>query len=387
MIGASPQSVKNPLPWPFGSSLIPFCSIRGDGRRAVCPHMQSGSPKITALSPPLLMKRFIFKTIAPWIITVVALYLAFRGVEWEMIVSHAQSVRLSYVFAAVFLTIISYILRSARWPVLCPDLSLPFSSSLRVLVLGFFMNNILPARAGELVRAHLGAKVVGKPRTLMLATIASERLADGLTLSILFAGTILLFGQGHLDPEYAQNLLYVAYLFVAVTAGVIVTLLFREGIFSIFDKLTTKLSHKASTYALSRAQIFIHGLSPLCSLSAAFKISLWSIVIWSVELGAFACVAYAYDANLSLFGTVLFLVSVNFSSLIPAAPGGFGVIELVAKNVLMSVGVASSELALCIVLTQHVIQYLVIGVPGVFLLSTLRSQMTDMTEASQAANA
>lgn len=333
------------------------------------------------------MKRFLFRTIVPWLVTVVALYLAFRGVEWGMLVSHAKSVRLSYVFVAIALTIVSYILRSARWPVLCPDLSLPFFSSLRVLVLGFFMNNILPARAGELVRAHLGAKVVGKPRTLMLATIASERLADGLTLSLLFAGAILLFGQGHLDPEYAQNLLYVAYLFVAIAVGVIVTLFFREGIFIIFDKLTAKLSHKASTYALSRMQIFIHGLSPLCSFSAAVKIALWSIVIWLVELAAFACVAIAYDSQLSLFGTVLFLVAVNFSSLIPAAPGGFGVIELVAKNVLMSVGVASSELALCIVLTQHVIQYAVIGIPGAFFLSTLRSQMSDMVEATQAANA
>jgi len=333
------------------------------------------------------MKRFLLRTIAPWAVTVVALYLAFRGVEWEMIVSHAKSVRLSYVCAAIALTVTSYILRSARWPVLCPDLPLPFFSSLRVLVLGFFMNNILPARAGELVRAHLGAKVVGQPRTLMLATIASERLADGLTLSLMFAGAILLFGRGHLDPEYAQNLLYVAYLFVGIALGVIATLFFRQVIFSASDRLTAKLSHRASTYALSRVRIFIHGLSPLCSLSSALRISLWSLIIWLIELAAFACVALAYDTQLSLFGTVLFLVSVNFSSLIPAAPGGFGVIELVAKNVLMSVGVASSELALCIVLTQHMIQYVVIGLPGLFLLSTLRSQMSDMVESTQAANA
>lgn len=333
------------------------------------------------------MKRFLLRTIAPWAVTVVALYLAFRGVEWEMIVSHAKSVRLSYVCAAIALTVTSYILRSARWPVLCPDLPLPFFSSLRVLVLGFFMNNILPARAGELVRAHLGAKVVGQPRTLMLATIASERLADGLTLSLMFAGAMLLFGRGHLDPEYAQNLLYVAYLFVGVALGVVATLFFRQVIFSASDRLTAKLSHRASTYALSRVRIFIHGLSPLCSVSSALRISLWSLIIWLIELAAFACVAFAYDTQLSLFGTVLFLVSVNFSSLIPAAPGGFGVIELVAKNVLMSVGVASSELALCIVLTQHMIQYVVIGLPGLFLLSTLRSQMSDMVESTQAANA
>jgi glycosyltransferase 2 family protein len=330
------------------------------------------------------MKRFLFRTLLPWTITVVALYLAFRGVEWDMLFSHARSVRIPFVAGAITLTVISYVLRSARWPLLCPDLSLPFSASLRVLVLGFFMNNVLPARAGELVRAHLGAKVVGKPRTLMLATIASERLADGLMLSLMFAGAILLFGRGHLDPEYAQNLLYVAYLFVGIAVGVLTTLFFRERIYSVADSLTSKTSHRASKYALSRMQLFIHGLSPLCSLSSAARITVWTIVIWLVELGAFMCVAMAYDAHLSLFGLVLFLVSVNFSSLVPAAPGGFGVIELVAKSVLMSLGIESSELALCIVLTQHVIQYAVIGIPGAYLLSTLRSQIQDMSNGALA---
>jgi uncharacterized membrane protein YbhN (UPF0104 family) len=98
---------------------------------------------------------------------------------------------------------------------------------------------------------------------------------------------------------------------------------------------------------------------------------------------AFAAVSKAFGGDLLLSGTVLFLVAVNFSSLIPAAPGGFGVIELIAKSVLVSAGVASPELALSMVLAQHIIQYLVIGVPGAFLLSNLRSQLSDMSEGLQ----
>ena len=43
-------------------------------------------------------------------------------------------------------------------------------------------------------------------------------------------------------------------------------------------------------------------------------------------------------------------------------------------------GVESGELALSMVLTQHVIQYAVIGAPGAFLLSTLRAQLSDMSD-------
>ena len=333
------------------------------------------------------MKRVIFKLVLPWLITIVALYLAFKGVDFGTLMAHARDVHVPALLGVIALTVLSYILRAARWPLLFPDSPLPFGASYRVLVLGFFMNNILPARAGELIRAHLGSKVVGKARTLVLATIASERLADGLAISLMFALIIMVFGQGQLDPEYAQNLMYVAYLFVAVAVGVIAVLLLREKIFALTDKVSEKLDHRASTYTLSRIQMFIHGLSPLCSPKRAVKIALWSVLIWLVELGAFACVARAYQTPdqplLSLSGTVLFLVAVNFSSLIPAAPGGFGVIELVAIKVLTTVGVASKELALCMVLTQHVIQYVVIGIPGAFFLSTIRSQLKDMSGSFQ----
>lgn len=330
-----------------------------------------------------VMKRIIFKFVLPWLITLVALYLAFHEVSLESIRTYVGGSRKVYLVGVVVLTILSYILRAARWPLLFPNTNLPFGASYRVLVLGFFMNNILPARAGELVRAHLGGKVVGQARTLVLATIASERLADGLAISLMFALIITIFGRGQLDPVYAQNLTYVAYIFAGVAIAVIGVLLMRNRIFAFTDKVAERIDHKASTYTLSRVQMFIHGLSPLCSPSRALKIALWSTVIWLVELGAFACVAAAYNSPLSLSGTVLFLVAVNFSSLIPAAPGGFGVIELVALKVLTSAGVEPKALALCMVLTQHLIQYIVIGVPGAFLLSTLRAQLRDMAESAQ----
>jgi uncharacterized protein (TIRG00374 family) len=245
------------------------------------------------------------------------------------------------------------------------------------------MNNILPARAGELIRAHLGAKVIGCARTLVLATVASERLADGLTVSLFFILILGFLGRGNLDPAIADNLMYVAYLFAAVAVGVIVVLSLRNQLVALLDKVSSRLDRKSSTYALSRVQMFIDGLSPLRNPSRAIRIALWSVVIWGVELGAFAAVSKAFGGDLSLSGTVLVLVAVNFSSLIPAAPGGFGVIERIAKSVLVSAGVASPELALSMVLAQHVIQYAVIGIPGAFLLSTLRSQLADMSDGVQ----
>ena len=73
---------------------------------------------------------------------------------------------------------------------------------------------------------------------------------------------------------------------------------------------------------------------------------------------------------------VLFMVAVNFSSLIPAAPGGIGVIEAVVKTVLVSVGI-DAELALAMVITQHIMQYLVVGIPGAAIMMTWRDKLQE----------
>jgi uncharacterized protein (TIRG00374 family) len=323
------------------------------------------------------LKRIFTRVILPWGVTILALFLAFRGIEWPLLWSHLKSADPVLLLAAFLLTNLSYLFRAVRWKLLFPRTELPLLSSLKVLILGFFMNNVLPARAGELVRAHLGGKVTGEQRTLVLATIASERLTDGLSISLMFVVIIGCFGRGHLDSTYANNLMYVAYLFAFVGFMVVVTLLFRKTIFRFTSALTKRFNSRSLTYALTKFEVFIDGLSPLCVPRRALQISLWSTLIWGIELLVYVAIANAFSAQLPLSGCVLFLVAVNFSSLIPAAPGGIGVIELVATNVLFSLGVGH-ELALSMVLAQHVIQYVVIGVPGAFMLATLRSQLRDM---------
>lgn len=304
-----------------------------------------------------------------------ALYLAFRGVDWKVLYTHLGNVEVPWLVAAFLLTSISYLMRARRWQYLFPKPTLDLASSAKVLFLGFFMNNILPARAGEFVRAHMGAKVSGETRTLVLATVASERLADGLTLSLFFV--VFAFHRG--DQALSTNLTYVALLFLAVLVGVLVTLLFRIRLFRLLDELSRKFNHKASDYTLKRIQIFIDGLTPLCTPKRLPQLILWSLVIWATELSVYVCVTKAFHSELPLAFCVLFMVTVNFSSLIPAAPGGIGVIEAIASAVLVSVGVPK-ELALTMVLTQHVFQYAVVAIPGAAVMLTWKQNLQHMND-------
>lgn len=320
------------------------------------------------------MRSLVFK-IVPWIITAVAIYFAFHNIEWSELVRYLKSANIWWLLVATGVTCCSYLFRGRRWQGLFPHPTISFFDSTRVLILGFFMNNILPARTGELVRAHMGGKATGETRTLVLATILSERLADGLAISFMF----VIFFAFHLDASKdLVNLFYVACLFAVVGVGVVLTLAFRNALFRLIELITKKLNSKLSGYTENRIKVFINALSPLCTPSKLPFIILWSTLIWLTELMVYVCVVRSFDAPLTLPLCVLFLVVVNFSSLIPAAPGGIGVIEAVATAVLVSVGV-DKELALPMVLAQHAIQILVVGIPGAAIMATWKRQIQSMS--------
>jgi uncharacterized protein (TIRG00374 family) len=332
------------------------------------------SPAQSAPSVLSRCKRVLLKVV-PFAITVVALYIAFHDVDWRNLWSHLGDASPSLLLLAFSITIFSYIMRSRRWQFLFPKPTISLLHAAKVLILGFFMNNILPARAGEFVRAHMGAQVTGEKRTLVLATIASERLADGLMLSLFFVA----FALGSNTSPIAGNLLIVAIVFGAAALGVLIVLLLRTQLISIAERITSKFSHGASSYAFDRFTVFLNGLSPLATMKTFPIISLWTLAIWLLEFLIYVIIARAFNAEMTLGECVLFLVTLNFSSLIPSAPGAIGVIEAVTSSVLISIGIPKEQ-ALTMVLVQHAIQYLVVGIPGAFVMITWKKELDNLPE-------
>ncbi len=322
------------------------------------------------------MLRFL-KHSVPWIITVAALYYAFKDINWSDFLSHLGSADRPLLFLATVIMAFSYLLRARRWEYLFPEFMISYVDAVKVLFLGFLMNNALPARAGELVRAHAGARITGSKRTLVLATVFSERLADGVTISILFVIFAIGIGDGGLSKDFA----WVAIAFGAIALAVILLLGFRRSIFRRINALESKSERKSFQYALNRITVFLDGLSPLFNARKLPYIIISSVAVWLIELSVYVVIGLAYGTHLTLPQSVLFLVSVNFSSLIPAAPGGIGVIEAVTLVVLTSLGI-NRETALAMIMTQHIIQYLVVGIPGAAALMSLKSQITGFRTAS-----
>lgn len=307
------------------------------------------------------------------VFSIAAVVYLVRSVEKEEVFHHVRNVDALNLFWAFLVVFVSYFIRGARWPLFFESHAPRYWDSFRCLILGFFMNNVLPARIGELVRAHLGGKATNQSRAIVLATIAGERLADGLMISILF---VLLFTAGASASEvaYGKEVYYVSYLFAIVSLATTIVLYKRSAVFHFLERLNQIFPGHLSSYTLVRARHFIEGLGPMLQPKRLVVISLLSLSIWLIELFAYYQVSLAFGQDLSVAVLCLFLAVVNFSSLIPSAPGGMGVIELFATGALTLLGV-DRESALAMVGTQHLLQYVVVGLPGIYYFLRMKGRL------------
>ena len=285
-----------------------------------------------------------------------------RSVNGPEIADRLRNVDRSTLVLALFTMSISYFLRAVRWRDFFRFNPPGLYQSYRCLIIGFFVNNILPARMGELVRAHVGSKASNQSRTHVLATVAAERLFDGLTISLIFALLFPAFASAT-EAQEEGGIFYVAYLFLLAGIITVLVVLLRHPLFRLLESLNQRIPGKASTYTITRIGRFIEGLEPILRPFTFFKLSLMSLLIWSIELLVYYLVSRAFGVELGIAGVSLFLAVVNFSSLIPSAPGAIGVIEAMATVALEHIGVPRST-ALAMVGTQHLMQMIVVGLPG-----------------------
>ncbi len=126
-----------------------------------------------------------------FIIILLSLYYVFKNVSIAELSGALMSVRYIYLFPAVFLVAMSFLLRAIRWRYLVGSIKEVKTVNLFSPLMVGFMGNMLPARAGELIRAYLLGKKESISFSASFATIFVERLLDMAMLLLLLVWVLL----------------------------------------------------------------------------------------------------------------------------------------------------------------------------------------------------
>jgi len=142
---------------------------------------------VAANSHPKLLYWAVALTLA-----VVLLYYSLRGIDWRQVWLTLKTARLSYLALMWAISTVSLVLRALRWRVLLQSGGpVGVATAFWATCAGYFGNNYLPARAGELVRTMMVDAEAGLGRTFVLTTALSERIVDAITL-VLVSSLVLL---------------------------------------------------------------------------------------------------------------------------------------------------------------------------------------------------
>ena len=269
------------------------------------------------------------------IIAISAGYFTFRNISWDEFVASFVEVNYIYLVPAVATTILSFITRAYRWKELLQPLKQVQVGKLFSPLMVGYMGNLLPARAGEVLRAWLVGKQCDIPFSGAFATIVIERIFDLIMLLFLFIW-LLLFKAHIFNSEIewgGVSLSDIAFNFGVLGAALIIVLLtviylmrshrkrvvkFVQWIFCLFPK---KWNNSVDSFL----EKFGEGLRVVGDFKALGKVALWSGLTWFLMTLSYYPLYWAYDlTNKSIDSLVLLIVMICiFISAFPT-PGFIG---------------------------------------------------------------
>jgi dolichyl-phosphate beta-glucosyltransferase len=309
------------------------------------------------------MKPFIKATVSI-LIAGILLYAALSRFGPSQTMAAIKAARLQLLLLGVALMVFSYFLRAARWPIW--ERSITYRNSFRLILIGFMGNNLLPARLGEILRAHCTSAKTGRDRgrTSALASIAAERILDAGMLAILaFAGIATV----SIDKRLRTGLLVVSFLSGTLSIIFVFGVRSHGRLQSIISEVSSRFPGHLPAYAREKAIQFVDGLVALRTPRILLQAVCATAVVWALETASYFCFGSAVWPAMTLRIALIFVVVVNFASLVPLTMGGIGSIEAAAPLFLVSSGVPAYPAALAMVLLQHGAQFVFTTITGVVL--------------------
>ena len=328
----------------------------------------------TPESPP---RRSLFRRALPAAlgigVSVALLAWALRGVSAEAVLRHIANARPGPLAAAVVVATLTFPLRLIRWHLLLRDeRGKPYPSGplWHAIALGFTANNLLPLRAGEVIRSYTAARLARARFTTVISSVAVERIFDALTVVALLTfalldsdlpGSVTVAGTSVTQLARAAGMASMLALLLAVM--VVAAPLAAE-------KLVRRLlpSARLADRIVDLIEGVRHGLAVLRSPARLAGVIFWSLVLWLVNALAFYLGFAAFDIPVSYTGALLMQGLLSFGISVPSTPGFFGPFEAVIVAVLALYGVPGS-LAFSYAIAFHVTTLVPITLLGLWSLT------------------
>jgi glycosyltransferase 2 family protein len=306
------------------------------------------------------MKKHKIVTIFGFIISIVLLYLAMKGVNYRELYNTLKGADLRFVFISVPSIFLCCALSSYRWSKIAGN-GTRFRDTFIALFSGLFINNVLPARIGEVVRGYVLSKRTGLSFTYSVTTVLLDRFFDLVGLLIITFVTFI-FIPWNVLPQQVK--LVVALLIALLISCVgLIFILSRK---SLAGKVAERLRKVERPFISKLAKSVLDIQENLSRINSPLNLLFYvavAVATWSSMGMTLYFTMLMLGVKLS-FITVLFVCAgVNLGLIIPSSPGYVGVYQWLFRT-LLTVFSISNEKALAVSIVFQATWYIPYTVLG-----------------------
>jgi glycosyltransferase 2 family protein len=312
--------------------------------------------------------------IAACALAAVLLYYSLRGIHWGEVWQVLLRANLFYVGMACALQTIALFLRAVRWRVLLRAAApVDIPGAFWATAAGYFGNNFLPARAGELVRTMMISTRWGISKTFVLTTALSERICDAIVLIVITSVVLLILPE---KPGWIEG---AKIPFAIAGFGGVLCIALLPPLEKVWHSMLQMLPLPDSFREKVR-DILEHILLGIRTFHDAKRLGAFVAftgVIWCCDATGTVLGMRSLGLTISYPVAFLLITGLGLGSALPSTPGYVGIYQFVAVSVLTPFGFSKVNSIAYILLAQAV-QYVILTFWGLLALARQRGSGSNL---------
>lgn len=303
----------------------------------------------------------------------------------------AQLITWSLVFIAVYA--VCHWARVVRWHTLIQplDAQLEAKQVHKVCLVGLTAIFLLPLRLGELVRPYLLAKKTDRvSSSALLGTAVVERVVDGLMMTALLFITLATY-RGDKATSFAMTTgIISAGVFVGALTFCLLALWRLEWTLDLVHKIFGVVSEGLANKLAGLLRDFILGFRVLVQGKSLGRFLVQTTLYWLTNaLSMWLLARFGFGLEVSLWDMTTVLALLVIGIMIPAGPAMAGNFEFfMTRAMALFVALDQVEIsarAAAFAATVHILQFIVIALPG-FIVMWLDPSTRHLIALSEQAN-
>lgn len=273
-------------------------------------------------------------------ISIACLVFIFSKIDSNKLLQALESFKWPFLGAGIAALGFDYTLRIARWRImlLAAGAKVSFGRCAPAFLGSMALNNLLPLRAGDIVRALVFPASLGISRATSTASLVLERLVDLLALLVcLGIGTAL--AHNHQIPETQQH--WITVISAAGIAALIAIFAFAAPIARLLATFTNhqdRHNRKRLSQLASQLSQLLASLAKMAQLRTLAAIGSLSLLIWFGEAGLFLALLHGFGLVATPPSALVIMAIATLATLIPSSPGYVGPFHLAAFSAVILFG-------------------------------------------------